>query len=90
MSELTDSKLIKLMRAHESILALARVDFLSNEINYKENLDLCLQKKYYEIEPVYTEIMRRFSKPEVKIFQSKMNLEEKSLELRGYSWQSSL
>lgn len=83
---LTKPSLMKLMRAHEKGIKQLKQEFLSNEVNDPKNLHLCLQKAFEEIEPVYTEIMNRYSRPASKTIPSKIGLEKESYKELTYQW----
>ena len=78
--------LIKLMRAHEKTIKQQKDEFLRNEVNDPTNLELCLQKIYEEIEPVYQEVMNRYSKPMEKVIQSRINAEKNCSTELTYQW----
>lgn len=81
--------LIKSMRAHEKGIKQLKDEFLANELNDTKDLELCLQKVYQDMEPVYQEIMNRYKKQPVEIFYSKIGSEKRWLKELSFPFRSS-
>lgn len=78
--------LIKLMIAHEQTIKKLKTEFLSNEVNDLETLEIWLEKAYCDMRPVHKEIINRYSRPAEKIYPSKIGLDKESLKELEYQW----
>jgi len=86
MKALYKPALIKLMISREETIKRLKNEFLYNESNDPGNLDLFLQQAYHDIEPVYTDIMTRYSKPLEITILSKMNSDSEVFKEPTYRW----
>lgn len=78
--------LIKLMSKREQEIKKLKTEFLTNEVNDTEHLDIHLQNMYHEIEPIYMEIKRRYAKPLEVTIPSKMNADSEPFKEPVYRW----
>lgn len=87
MTKLYRPALIKLMVKREQEIKKLKTEFLSNEVNDLQTLEIWLEEAYCNIRPVYKEIMNRYSKPLEKTIPSKINLEKSSSGRITYQWE---
>ncbi len=87
LKRLTKPALKRKMRAHQKTIKQLKKEFLSNEVNDLQTLEIWLEKAYYDIRPVYKEIMNRYSSLEVKTTLSKINFEIISSKMHTSQWE---
>lgn len=81
--------LIKLMSKREQEIKKLKTEFLTNEVNDLQTLEIWLEEAYCNIRPVYKEIINRFSRPAEKIYPSKIGSEQKWSKELSFPFQSS-
>jgi len=81
--------LIKLMSKYEQTIKQLKTEFLTNEVNDLETLEIWLEEAYCDMRLVHKEIIRRYSRPAEKIYPSKIGSEQKWSKELSFPFQSS-